>query len=440
LEKDTAMQIHRSIFCNLDNEKAKQLFAMKSIKKISGYFFPLLLIVSCTNIERYEVEKNDFPKTLLLNLGNVITDSMNLSDIADRVEYIPLQTTDSALLGYFLNFVITKDNFFIKNESSVLTYDNHGKYLNNLFTVGNGPGEAYAYCLTVDESKKQVYVYDRRVNNVKIYSYNGTYINTIKKAIKPIGYTIYSIGFFKNSLFIHTTQRQFIKYLYSILDLQTDSIRILCKNYRVYDKSQEAKNSMAPYDYHYQITDSNIMYKESFCDTIFEVKKDLSQTPRYIIGLGSQKLDWKHWRDEGMFNFTGSQPSGYQVQSFIETKRFLLIVLKSIKEPQMFVVFNKLKNSTKIFKNKIWSRPSSPIYLKNDLDNIVPFPPMNQIGYLFYYRECLYGIIEAKDFANAYKTASSDYKKETGYLRSMAPVFSTINEFSNPIVMKVYLK
>ena len=402
----------------------------------------LLLVfafISCTNIEKPIPGKIDFPITVNLNLSEAIEDSMNLSEIADKVEYIPLQTTDSSLMGYFWNFAITKDYFFIVNELSVLTFDKYGKYINSLFRIGSGPGEANAYCIAVDEDGGKVFVYDHIISDVKIYDFHGKYINTIKKSIRPPGTWGYSIGFFNDNLLVQTTQRPHVKYLYSCFDLSNDSIHILCKNNRDYSNSQEGKTPLSPYDYHYQITDSTILYKESYGDTIFSVNKKFIQTPRYIINLGNRKLDWDTWR-ECAFNIAGGPPNGYKVQSFVETESYLFLVLQSFKEPQMFVVYNKITNSTNIIKNKDQDPSSDQVYLRNNLDNIIPFPPMNKDGYLFYYEDCLYSVIEANDFVRIYKSASSEIRSSSKYLRNMAPLFSKITEFSNPIIMKVYLK
>ncbi len=405
-------------------------------KNIFLLIFPL---ISCTNSEKPISEKIDFPITVNLNLSDAIEDSLNLSEIADIVEYIPLKTTDSSLMDYFWDFAITKDYFFIKNELSVLTYDKYGNYVNNLFKVGIGPGEANAYCLTVDEDGERVFIFDGKISNVKIYDFKGTYINTIKKPIRAPENWGYSIGFFNNNLLVQTTQRPLVKYLYSCFDLSNDSIRILCQNYRSYNKSQEGKIPYVPYDYHYQITDSTILYKESYNDTIFAVDKKFNQTPRYIINLGSRKLDWDTWR-ECAFNLAGGPPNGYKVQSFVETESFLFLVLQSFKEPQIFAVFNKITNSTRIFKNNDRDPSNKQVFLKNNLDNIIPFPPMNKSGYLFYYEGCLYSVIEAKDFMEAYLSATEKTKKSSKYLKSMESAFSSIDEFSNPIIMKVYLK
>ncbi len=395
--------------------------------------------ISCTSPEKPVTGSIDFPVTINLNLSEAVEDSMNLSEIARKVEYIPLKTTDSSLLGYFRKFAITEDCFFIVNDLSVLIFDDEGNYINRLFSIGSGPGEAAAYCIAVDERGGRVFVYDHKLSNVKIYDFHGGYLKTMKESIRHPGTWVYSIGFFNNNLLVHTTQRPHAKYLYSSIDLSNDSIRVLCRNYRTYSKSQEKKTPYSPYDYHYQITDSTILYKETYSDTIFSVNKDFEQKARYIINLGDSKLDWETWR-ECAFNLAGGPPSGYMVQSFTETESYLLLVLNSYKYPQMFAVYNKNTNSTSIFRNNDYVSSTREVYLKNDLDNLIPFPPMNKDGYLFYYDGCLYSVIEAIDFVKYFKSRHSEAKSSSRYLRSMDPVLSNITEFSNPVLMKVHLK
>lgn len=399
---------------------------------VSGFF-------SCTSTEKPVTEKIDFPVTINLNLSEAVEDSMNLSEIARKVEYIPLQTTDSSLLGYFRKFAITEDYFFIVNDLSVLIFDDEGNYINRLFSIGSGPGEAAAYCIAVDERGERVFVYDHKLSNIKIYDFQGNYIKTMKESIRHPGTWVYSIGFFNNNLLVHTTQRPHAKYLYSSIDLSNDSIRILCRNYRTYSKSQEGKIPYSPYDYHYQITDSTILYKETYSDTIFSVNKDFKQTARYIINLGDRKLTWETWR-ECAFNLAGGPPSGYMVQSFTETESYLLLILNSYKYTQMFAVYNKNTNSTSIFRNNDYVSSTREVYLKNDLDNLIPFPPMNKDGYLFYYDGCLYSVIETIDFVKYFKSGHTKAKSSSRYLRTMDPVLSNITEFSNPVLMKVHLK
>jgi hypothetical protein len=411
---------------------------MKQYKILIHIVIIIFLTTSCLDQESPK-SSNSF-KVLQLELSEATTKSLNLSEIASKVEYIPLQTKDSSLLDYFGDFVITKDYFFIKYELSVLKFNREGQYLNNLFEVGLGPGEAFARCFAADEEKELVYVFDHKINDIKIFDYNGHFKNAIKKPVLLPGNVLYSIGYFNNYLLVPISQGPDAKYLYSLYNLKTDSIQIICKNLRTYDKSQIGKFHFTPSDYHYQITDTTILYKEHFCDTIYKVNKALKQEPIYNINLGNRKLIWEDWRDHGMFETSGVRPKGYQVQSFIESKTFLFFVLTSFKESEIFVVYNKITGLIRSYKNQAFKSAFSQVYIKNDLDYLVDFPPMNRSGYLFYHDNCLYGVIEAMDFAKGYKSATTETKNATDYLRKMAPIFDSITEFSNPVIMKVYLK
>jgi len=408
---------------------------MKIIQKLIKLFLLFLVFTSCKNKEN----PTDSPMTIYMNLSETSTDSMNLSNIAKGIEYIPLQTTDSSLLSYFDDFRVTKDYFFIRHEGCVLKYDKKGKFISRLYEVGRGPDEASARSFTVDEAGALVYVLD---NDVKVYDFSGKFIKNIHK---PINYDqrTGSIGYFRNNLIVSIVQFPKVKYLFSLFDVSNDSIRVIYKNYHDYDETQINRYPSLIYwiEKSFQVEDSSFLFKEWFCDTIFQVNKNFSIEAKYIIDLSNRKLDWLDWRDHGMFNLAGGPPLGFWVQSFIDTKSFLFIVLKSFKEQRLFAVINKQNDSVKIMANKNYDpRMNTQVYLKNDLDNIIAFPPMSENGDFFYYDNCFYSVIEAKDFANAYQSASVKVKNSTSYLKTMAPVFNSINEFSNPVIMKVYLK
>lgn len=413
---------------------------MKKSIKLTVSFFLIFSFISCNTRERPESLNLVFPRTIHLNLSEVTTDSLNLSNIAKKIEYIPLQSTDSSLMNYFNEYAITKDYIFIQNELEVLKFSKDGQFIKSIFKVGRGPEEASARCFTVDENGKLIYVFDQISRKIKIYSFDGRYINTINRTISPPEYWTWSIGFFHDNLFVATAQNPKVKYLYSFFDLKRDSIRVIYNNYRNYIKSQENKRPITPWDYSFQITDSTVLFKEKFCDTIFSVNKEFHTSPRYIIDLDKQKFEWEDWRDHGMFSFTSNIQDGYWVQSFMETESFLFLVLLSRKRSEIFSVYNKNSDLLKSFTRKQFEGVYDQVYIRNDLDKIAPFPPMNQKGYMVYKDNCLYGVIEAEEFAKAYNKATEKTKKATKYLREMAAVFKDIDEFSNPVIMRVYLK
>ena len=408
----------------------------------SFILFGLLLSqVSCFNQQEGKAIRTSFPKILQFDLRTVINDSLDLSFIAEKIEYIPLQTNDTILLEYFDNYVITDDRIFIENKGLIRVFDFEGNYINNLFTRGRGPEESELRCFAIDEDNKLVYVYDSNENAVKIYDYDGSYISKIRNFL-PEGYNTFSIGIFDEAIFVQTSQRPGTEYLYSLYYPETDSICILCTNYREYLKSQQEKMPLSPYDYHYQLTHNLLLFKESYSDTIYKMTEDLKKEPYYIVNLGDNKLEWEHWRDNGMFvayNPVGP-PKGYKVQSFIEADNFLFFVLSSFIEPSLFAIYNKKSDKLRIITHKNIELPNDQISLKNDLDDLLPFSPMNKNGYMTYKNNCLYSVIDAGEFAKVYKIKNLRRGITEGHNKKINPSLNEIDEFDNPVIIKLYLK
>jgi hypothetical protein len=65
-----------------------------------------------------------------------------LSDFATNIEYIPLQTVESSLMGGSIRKIIKKDKrIYISNAKNIMCFDTEGKFLFKLDNEGRGPGE-----------------------------------------------------------------------------------------------------------------------------------------------------------------------------------------------------------------------------------------------------------------------------------------------------------
>ncbi|HRW27679.1 MAG TPA: hypothetical protein P5197_09405, partial [Bacteroidales bacterium] len=66
------------------------------------------VVLTCKNKDSSS-SKGDSVKLIRLDLSKAKNDSMNLSEIATRIEYIPLERTDQSILGHVYDFEITDD-------------------------------------------------------------------------------------------------------------------------------------------------------------------------------------------------------------------------------------------------------------------------------------------------------------------------------------------
>jgi hypothetical protein len=372
---------------------------------------------------------------------DAIKDQINLSHIADKIEYIPLQTTDSSVIGSSPDFKVTGDMIFIREQNCILEFTKEGQFIRRLFTVGNAPEESIARSFAVDEEGRKVYAYDIHTREGNIYDFEGKFISDFNKQLYDPDSWISDIGLFRSSIFVSIPVRPGTEYLFSCYDLRNDSIIVLRDNPYVFTAAQANMiPQIVPSNNGFQITDTHIFFKDMYSDTIFKTDKDFETEPYCVVDLGKEKLRWEDFRDNGMFDITAGPPRGYWVESFVDTKAYLILYIQSFTEPELLCIYDKKSGGQIVASNKEYKTSSQQVLMANDLDHLKSFPPMSGIGRFYYYNGCLYSIIEAKDFTEVYMGAPAEAKKSTDYLTRMEQAFSRIDELDNPLIMKVHLK
>jgi hypothetical protein len=103
-------------------------------------------------------------------------------------------------------------------------------------------------------------------------------------------------------------------------------------------------------------------------------------------------------------------------------------------------MFNKVNGSLKTFSSNQIETDDTPVFIRNNLDKIIPFPVMDVDGFFHYFNNSLYSFIESKDFVQKYRDTSEKLKRSSKYLIKMSNILNNVDEFSNPVLMKVDLK
>ena len=114
-------------------------------------FLLIIIFCSCGGESTYKTANTDSVLVIDL-LSEPESKVTKLSEFAEDVEYIPLQTTDSSLIGGVVNKIVTTDNsIYILNNNVILCFDIDGKFLFKLDKQGRGP-EEYMYISDFDVS------------------------------------------------------------------------------------------------------------------------------------------------------------------------------------------------------------------------------------------------------------------------------------------------
>ena len=100
---------------------------------------------------------------------------LQISQFAEDIEFIPLETNEKCLLDdYLKNIIVTKDDIIVFDYNGCYRFNRNGKFLNKIVTKGNGPGEyTKPMSIVVDTLNHWVYFSDYHSGRFVKYDYSG---------------------------------------------------------------------------------------------------------------------------------------------------------------------------------------------------------------------------------------------------------------------------
>ena len=132
----------------------------------------LLLILLVTYIkEGYE----------LVTVDTIVKSSImaSLSDVAEEVTAIPLETTDSCKLSHVRLIKRDGDNLFLVNKRQLYHFSNSGKFINQItYCTLDHPNNILVADYVIDPVHKQLIVMDEE-QNAHYYNYQGNFLGKI---------------------------------------------------------------------------------------------------------------------------------------------------------------------------------------------------------------------------------------------------------------------
>lgn len=128
---------------------------------------------------------SDLPEIILpLNAPEI---QVKVSDLADNVRLVPLETNDSSLLPGGFNILISKDYILALSQDEIQQFDRQGKHIRRLATKGRGPEEYQTYYSAfIDEPNGLLYLSEWDSNLSSYNLHNGAFAGR-KTMPFPIG-------------------------------------------------------------------------------------------------------------------------------------------------------------------------------------------------------------------------------------------------------------
>lgn len=384
------------------------------------------LLVSCgqkaSDSQVVEVKEIQFPQVVPFETGIETEKEVLLSQIAESVEYIPLETKDNCLIkGLKSGRVFKTEKYWIVSWVTTLyQFTADGKFVRTFGRKGGGPGEYnWVHDVDVDEAKDRVYLMD---TNGKIYVYEletGKYCYDIKIP----SYEANSFAMLTDSIvstFLPNSNGMQKERMY-LSGLKGDTLNTFYRN-DFFDVKPGMRYSMSwPTDRYMFRYDGKVCYKEYNNDTVFVVTEKELQ-PRYIIQLGQYHLPSEKRMEacDGDMKKFRSLAAPYLRNQTIET------------EPYLFMPYTSWAPENDKSQLALYDKAEKLCYavaggeIKNDMSGGLPFVPTTSID-----KQTLVSVWYVDDI---YKEAEKNSKVfENAILKSL-------NEDDNPVLMIVHLK
>lgn len=352
---------------------------------------------------------------------------LKLSEIADSVRFIPLETTEASLLNRIMQGGILKSSkyWFLYSYKNVYQFTDDGKFVRTIGSRGNGPGEySSVACIDIEETLGNVYVLSPG-KNINVYDMEtGKYLYT-RKAPSFSSWSFAMLNDSVSACFQYNFSGQERNRIL-VAGAEGDTIKSFPRNDLFEIKTDYVSLLHFDDDRYMFRYDDMVCYKEYYNDTLFVVTPD-SLKPRYVFGLGKYSIPIEHRPevmgfDKKVFKTTSSS---YIRMQALETDAWVFmpysywqIESSTIDDIHLLVYDKNKKESFEVGDGAILNDMCSTVN--------IPFCPQNVVG-----SNILISLLPAE---NIFELA----EENPSILEH--PQLKGLSEDSNPILMAVYLK
>lgn len=296
-------------------------------------------------------DSNDF---FTIDLTKAIdnNDSVQLSQVSTKIEYIQLETNSNNLIRTILDAQIGKQYVFLSTYGTVYQFTLEGHFVRKIGNLGRGPQEySLVRSFSIDENKELVYVHSND-QKLLVFDFDGKFIEQIKFPNLGNGIIVWN----QDSTFLQYSEGDFEVggFVFTERNKHGDTIQFV-RNYNGFDK-MPGKVFMMEYFYRNKFYRyKNIMhFKSWYNDTIYSFDSQGQIYPKYNVDL-------KHFKLPEMYFYNKiriKNPKDYYWFGIQETNRFIFINYSSYftdqeDNPGGIAIFDKNTKESYSISNKI---------------------------------------------------------------------------------------
>lgn len=353
-------------------------------------------------------------KQIHIDLPATGESKLNVSEFADTILYIPLETNAKSFLKRVVQIHITDNYIFINGGDQLLLFSKEGKFIRQIGRKGKGLGEhllIFGFIVVRDS----VYISSSGKRSLLKYNVNGKFLEELPTLAQLPRFNV-------------TPDNRIVSFIdisgkLIFFDRKLKGINTITIDHNVSDK-RAIYSWWDDFDTFFQKSEHRLLFTNYMSDTIWDIsngRKDIS----YIMNLGDQLLPEKYRVENFLGDFQRFEKTAarYQKVNLFETPSFLFLFQKGWIENNInsTYIHDLATNSTRKFE--------SP-YIFDDLvskQNLVPNYTSNN---------CIVATLNPVEFIDELKKVNKQNKTGTEspsplWLKQMAK----ITENDNPILV-----
>lgn len=293
--------------------------------RVAILFLAALGLFSCQNKTRKTVlNQDEIVYPVEIDFGNNFKNyqQVNLSQIADSVEYVKLENSPESLVKQAWSVHVCDSFIFVAQYNSLLQFNRKGKFIRQIGKKGRGPQEyVNVYGLCVNRNDQRLYVNAGKSKKIQVYDFEGEYKTGYKYFTNREFDMLDSVKVVSSIENFHGQEP--LKFLVTGPD--KDTLASLTNTVKFPFQKGSFMISTSFERRFYRWNDV-LHFLPQYGDTVFQMKTLNSIKPKYVINKGKYKLPVNS-RIERLKDFKKFElKAGKYIQTVVhEIKNYVLI-------------------------------------------------------------------------------------------------------------------
>ncbi len=402
--------------------------------------FSIIIFCFCSRKSTHEKDISDSVLRIDL-LSEAEAKVTKLSEFAENIDYIPLQTTESSLIDRSILKIVNIDKkTYVKNSGfggEIMCFDMNGKFLYKISNTGRGP-EEYTFITDFDISSDDKNLIILSGSNHKLLIYNISDVGfTFLKSLtlkEPTPSSVSMVPETDNAFLAIPPWTGTVPTLSLLINTSGDTLHFKPNCYK-YERPPGSQGGFRFKEWLVYSSGNMVCFKEEFSDTVFYVDaKEDSFKPRIVFNTHGTLYtpEMKGGSEKIKNNTTTYIPGIFETSRYVFYWYYTVIIEQKIVNLYGYLFDRRTETKYKFDIDKEYR-----IRLKDDLSggpdfNIGFQDNLCSGGRLFSYIDALTlkKYIAGEDFKNA-KVSDPEKKEE---LKKLA---DSLKETDNPVLIVV---